>query len=369
MRIAVLDGKQLNDLDWTKLNALGEIVRYDSTAPELVVERAQGAECVLVNKVKMTKEVMDQLPALRYIGVLATGYDNIDLTAASERGIVVTNVPGYSTDSVAQLIFALLLELCHHAGRHSDGVINEKKWSNQPYYSYWENPLIELAGKTMGIIGMGKIGQKTAQIARAFGMKVVAYRRTTKEIEGIVPFGSVHHDSPDALSELERLKENGIKGVKLHPDYQGFFADDDKMLPIYEKIGELGMITVFHCGFDIGYPEPVHCTPERLARIMPSFNGSPVVAAHFGGLCARPETLEHLCGKEVYLDTAYCYGMLTPRMAKELIDLHGADKILMGSDAPWNAPWQDIELVKCFGLSPEDEKAVLGENARKLLGI
>jgi len=185
MRIAVLDGKQLNDLDWAKLNALGEIVRYDSTVPELVVERAQGAECVLVNKVKMTKEVMDRLPALRYIGVLATGYDNIDLTAASERGIVVTNVPGYSTDSVAQLIFALLLELCHHAGRHSDGVINEKKWSNQPYYSYWENPLIELAGKTMGIIGMGKIGQKTAQIARAFGMNVVAYSRTKKEIEGI----------------------------------------------------------------------------------------------------------------------------------------------------------------------------------------
>lgn len=185
MRIAVLDGKQLTDLDWAKLNALGEIVRYDSTAPELVVERAQGAECVLVNKVKMTKEVMDRLPALRYIGVLATGYDNIDLTAASERGIVVTNVPGYSTDSVAQLIFALLLELCHHAGRHSDGVINEKKWSNQPYYSYWENPLIELAGKTMGIIGMGKIGQKTAQIARAFDMNVIAYSRTKKEIEGI----------------------------------------------------------------------------------------------------------------------------------------------------------------------------------------
>lgn len=190
-----------------------------------------------------------------------------------------------------------------------------------------------------------------------------------KDVDEIVPFGSVHHDSPDALSELERLKENGIKGVKLHPDYQGFFADDDKMLPIYEKIGELGLITVFHCGFDIGYPEPVHCPPERLARILPVFNGAPVVAAHFGGLCARPETLEHLCGKDVYLDTAYCYGMLTPRMAKELIDVHGADKILMGSDAPWNSPWQDIELVRCFGLSPEDEKAVLGENARKLLGL
>lgn len=185
MKIAVLDGKQLNDLDWARLNALGKVEAYDSTAPELVVERAQGAECVLVNKVKMTKEVMEKLPELEYIGVLATGYDNIDLAAAKERGIVVTNVPGYSTDSVAQLIFALLLELCHHAGRHSDGVIKEKKWSNQPYYSYWENPLIELAGKTMGIIGMGKIGQKTAQLARAFGMRVIAYSRTRKEIEGV----------------------------------------------------------------------------------------------------------------------------------------------------------------------------------------
>ena len=185
MKIAVLDGKQLSDLDWSGLHELGEVVKYDSTAPELVVERAAGAEAVLVNKVKMTAEIMDKLPALKYIGVLATGYDNIDLAAAKERAITVTNVPGYSTDSVAQLIFALLLELCHHAGRHSEGVIHEKKWSNQPYYSYWENPLIELAGKTMGIIGLGKIGQKTAEIARAFGMKVLAYSRTKKDVGGV----------------------------------------------------------------------------------------------------------------------------------------------------------------------------------------
>jgi len=185
MKIAVLDGKQLSDLCWDRLSGLGEAVKYDSTAPELVIERAQGAEAVLVNKVKMTGEVMDGLPELKYIGVLATGYDNIDLKAAAERGITVTNVPGYSTDSVAQLIFALLLELCHHAGRHSEGVIQEKKWSNQPYYSYWENPLIELAGKTMGVIGMGKIGRKTAEIARAFGMKVIAYSRTRKDVEGV----------------------------------------------------------------------------------------------------------------------------------------------------------------------------------------
>jgi len=185
MRIAVLDGKQLNDLNWERLNGLGEVVRFDSTQADETIDRAQGAAAVLVNKVKMTREVIGALPSLKYIGVLATGYDNIDLTAARERGIIVTNVPGYSTDSVAQMIFALLLELCHHAGSHSNGVIYEKKWSNQPYYSYWDNPLIELAGKTMGIIGMGKIGQKTAQIARAFGMKVLAYSRTRKDVEGV----------------------------------------------------------------------------------------------------------------------------------------------------------------------------------------
>ncbi len=190
-----------------------------------------------------------------------------------------------------------------------------------------------------------------------------------KEVDGIIPFGSVHPDSPDALEELERLKANGIKGVKLHPDYQGFFADDKKMFPIYEKIAELGMITLFHCGFDIGYPEPVHCTAQALASVLPVFGGAPVVAAHFGGIWSLPETRKHLAGKNVYLDTAYGYGTITPRYAKEIIDIHGVDKILFGSDAPWNSPSQDIELIKCFGLTDDEEKAVLGENARKLLGI
>jgi len=190
-----------------------------------------------------------------------------------------------------------------------------------------------------------------------------------KEADGIIPFGSVHPDSPDALDELSRLRENGIKGVKLHPDYQGFFVDDKKMIPIYEKIAELGLITLFHCGFDIGYPEPVHCTAEALASVLPVFGNAPVIAAHFGGIWSMPETRKHLAGKNIYLDTAYGYGMLTPRFAKEIIDIHGADKILFGSDAPWNAPSQDIELIKCFGLTEDEEKAVLGGNARKLLGL
>ncbi len=199
--------------------------------------------------------------------------------------------------------------------------------------------------------------------------KVNDFAISLKEVEGIVPFGSVHPDSEDALDELERLKENGIKGVKLHPDYQNFFVNEKRMLPIYKKIASLGMITLFHCGFDIGYPEPVHCTAEALAEVLPVFSGAPVVAAHFGGIWSLPETRRHLAGKNVYLDTAYCYGMITPRYAKEVIDIHGVDKILFASDAPWNAPWQDIELIKCLGLNEDEEKAVLGENARKLLGL
>ena len=185
MKIVALDALQLMDLDWSGLRAIDPgLVTYDATAPERVVERAKDAEILLVNKVKLTREVLEQLPALRYVGVLATGYDNVDCAAAREKGVVVTNVPGYSTDSVAQLVFALLLELCHQTGHHSD-TVKAGRWANQPYYCYWDSPLIELAGKTMGIFGLGKIGQRTAQIAQAFGMKVIACSRTKKDVPGV----------------------------------------------------------------------------------------------------------------------------------------------------------------------------------------
>ena len=185
MNIVALDALQLADIDWSPLEALGSVTRYDATAPELVVERAKDAEAVLVNKVKLPHAVLEQLPKLKYVGVLATGYDNVDTAAAKDRGILVTNVPGYSTDSVAQLTFALLLELCHHAGAHSISVTEEMKWSRQPYYCFWDYPLIELAGRTMGVFGLGRIGLRVAEIARAFGMKVIAYSRTPKMVEGV----------------------------------------------------------------------------------------------------------------------------------------------------------------------------------------
>ena len=189
MKIVALDALQLMDLDWSGLRAIDPgLVTYDATAPERVVERAKDAEILLVNKVKLTREVLEQLPALRYVGVLATGYDNVDCAAAREKGVVVTNVPGYSTDSVAQLVFALRLELCHQTGHHSD-TVKAGRWANQPYYCYWDSPLIELAGKTMGIFGLGKIGRRTAQIAQAFGMKVIACSRTKKDVPGVTWVG------------------------------------------------------------------------------------------------------------------------------------------------------------------------------------
>ena len=185
LSIVALDALQLNDLDWSALEALGDVTRHDGTAPEQVIARAENADILLVNKVKLPESVLSRLPKLRYIGVLATGYDNVDVAAAERRNIAVTNVPGYSSDSVAQLTFALLLEICHHAGEHSRRVLEEKKWSRQPYYCFWDFPLSELAGRTMGVVGLGRIGLRVAEIARAFGMNVIACTRTPKQIDGV----------------------------------------------------------------------------------------------------------------------------------------------------------------------------------------
>ena len=179
MKIVVLDGYTLNpgDLSWEELERLGEVEVYDRTPKEKVVERSKEADIILTNKTPLNKEAISQLPSLKYIGVLATGYNIVDIEAAKNSGIVVSNVPGYGTMSVVQLTFALLLELCHHVQRHSDAVMNGK-WTKSTDFSFWDYPLIELAGKTIGIIGFGDIGKKVADAATAFGMNVIAFSRT-----------------------------------------------------------------------------------------------------------------------------------------------------------------------------------------------
>ena len=178
MKIVILDGYVENpgDLSWDGLAALGELTVYERTAPEDVIARIGDAPIVLTNKTVLTREIFDACPAIRYVGVLATGYNVVDIAAAKEKGIVVTNVPAYSTQAVAQFTMALLLEICHHVGRHSDAV-HAGKWSSCPDFAFWDYPLMELAGKTFGIIGYGRIGQATAKVAQALGMNVIAYSR------------------------------------------------------------------------------------------------------------------------------------------------------------------------------------------------
>lgn len=187
MKIVVLDGYTLNpgDISWEGLEALGEVTVYDRTKPEEVVERIGDAEVVYTNKTPITRETLDQCENIRFIGVLATGYNIIDIEAAKEKGIPVSNIPTYGTAAVSQFAIALLLELCHHIGEHSDAVKNGE-WTSNPDWCFWKYPLVELAGKTMGIVGFGRIGQDTGKIAQALGMKVLAfdaYKRPELESE------------------------------------------------------------------------------------------------------------------------------------------------------------------------------------------
>jgi glycerate dehydrogenase len=176
MKIVVLDGHTLNpgDLTWKRLEEIGEVTVYDRTSQEEVLSRIGEAEIVFTNKTVLSRETFKQAKNIKYVGVLATGYNVVDVEAAKEREIVVTNIPTYGTNAVSQFTFALLLEMCHHVWVHNEEV-KRGTWTNCPDFCFWNYPLIELSGKTMGIIGFGRIGQAVANIAVAFGMKVLAY--------------------------------------------------------------------------------------------------------------------------------------------------------------------------------------------------
>lgn len=194
MKITVLDGYCLNpgDLSWDALRRIGEVRVFDRTRADQVVERTGGAEIAFTNKTPMSAEALEKLPALRYIGVLATGYNIVDVEAARRRNIVVTNIPTYGTASVAQFVFALLLELCHNVKLHADAT-RAGEWTRSPDWSFWKAPLVELEGKTMGIVGFGRIGRHTARIADALGMRVMAHDTYHGEDPGLAGFrwGSV----------------------------------------------------------------------------------------------------------------------------------------------------------------------------------
>jgi len=175
MKIVILDGYTLNpgDISWAGFETLGDFTMYERTSLDKIIEHSENAEIILTNKTVINKDTIEQLPNLKYIGVLATGYNIVDVKAANDKNIIITNIPSYGTSSVAQMVFALLLELTQNVGYHSNSV-SKGKWSKSEDWCYWAKPLIELDGLTFGIIGFGRIGKATAKIANAFGMKVIA---------------------------------------------------------------------------------------------------------------------------------------------------------------------------------------------------
>lgn len=218
MNIVVLDGYAMNpgDLDWSALRSLGDCKIFDRTSAAEIVGRSNNADVLITNKVPLSEETLSQLPQLKYIGVTATGYNIVDIAASKKRGIVVTNVPAYSTASVAQLVFALLLELTHHTGHHSSAVRNGR-WCANPDFSFWDFPLTELAGKTFGIIGYGNIGNAVAKIAAAFEMKVLVFsRHKTSEFS----------ENSDVYTDLDSLlRQSDI--ISLHC---ALTAETDRMI-------------------------------------------------------------------------------------------------------------------------------------------
>jgi len=209
MKIVVLDGYTLNpgDLTWDEIAQLGQLIIHDRTgfSPENVIETIGDAEIVFTNKTPLPKGVLSKTPSVKYIGVLATGYNVVDVNAAKEFGIVVTNIPAYGTTAVAQYTIALLLELCHHIGEHSRSVLNGD-WTKSHDWCYWNYPLIELAGKTMGLVGFGRIGQATAKIAQALGLSILVYDTNQKK--------ELENDSLKYVGLDELLSKSDI--VSLH---------------------------------------------------------------------------------------------------------------------------------------------------------
>lgn len=184
----------------------------------------------------------------------------------------------------------------------------------------------------------------------------------------IFAFGSVFPTAADVLDELERIKALGLRGVKFHPEYQNFYADDEKMKPIYKKISELGLITVFHAGFDYGYHAPFHCMPENMLGAL-KYLDTPVVAAHWGGICCGYEVLEKLCGEQLFIDTSFGYGQMPRSLAMAIVEKHGTDRMLFATDLPWHTAEDEMRFLNTLGLGESEYRAIMSENAKKLLKI
>ena len=181
-------------------------------------------------------------------------------------------------------------------------------------------------------------------------------------------FGSVHPDADNVFEELERISEMGLKGVKFHPEYQKFYVDDEKMKPIYKKISSLGLITVFHAGYDYGYAPPYHCMPENLLGALKWFD-SPVIAAHWGGVNCGAQVIDKLCGRDVWFDLSFGYGVMPKAIAQEIVDKHTPERLVFASDMPWHRPMWERRLIETLDISESDKDKIYYKNALKLLNI
>jgi len=221
MKIVILDGYTENpgDLSWKGFEKLGELTIYDRTAKEEIVSRIGDAEIIITNKTPISAETFAACPNIKYVGVLATGFNVVDINVARQNSVVVTNIPTYGTSAVAQFVFALLLEICHHVGHHAE-TVKKGRWADSPDFCYWDFPLIELYGKTLGIVGYGRIGQATAKIAVALGMKVLAYNDVELNLPAIDGIKMVTLDELFASADIISLH------CPLFPSTQGMINND-----------------------------------------------------------------------------------------------------------------------------------------------
>jgi uncharacterized protein len=192
---------------------------------------------------------------------------------------------------------------------------------------------------------------------------------TPQHYENLLCFGSLHPSQGDWHEEIDWLVVNAIPGVKFHPDYQEFFVDDPKLTPIYRALADAGLIVLFHAGVDIGLPPPVHCSPERLARVLDAAPEMTVIAAHMGGYQCWDDVERYLAGRKLYFDTSYSLTDLGPDRMTELIRAHGADQILFGTDSPWTDQSAEVSGIRALQLTDDEITAILGQNASRLLSI
>ena len=310
MKIVILDGYTENpgDLSWEGFEKLGELKVYDRTPAEEIIPRIGGADAVIVNKTPLSAETFAACPSVKYVGVLATGYNVVDVKAARERGIPVCNIPTYGTTAVAQMTMALLLEICHHPQAHSQAV-KEGEWTNNADWCFWKYPLIELAGKTMGIIGFGRIGQAVGRLAKAFGMEVVAYdaheSESGKEIGTYVTLEELYQKSdvislhcplfPENQGMINRESIGRMKdGVILLNTSRGPLVDEEALAEAL-KSGK-----VFGAGLDVVSTEPIKADNPLLAC------GNCIITPHIAW--APKESRQRLMDIAVENLQAFCQG-------------------------------------------------------------